>query len=174
MPLKWQCINIECDYKEYGNNDDKCPKCSRSFYKVSDEESKKIIEMKDRYKADPDYLKKGRGYNTAGAIILAYIVTGIFGSFLIFIPSEFLTEFIAIFIIISGGFIATYLSRSNKPIIGLYYGLLWNTGYLIIALISKNKLNFYSVLILVLIPILGFIGGYVGRILKLHFRGEKN
>lgn len=140
---------------------------------MSDEESNKIFEMKDRYKADPDYLKKNKGYNTIVAIILAYIITGILKYSLKFIPSDLLAGFVGILIIILGGFIATYISRSNKSIIGLYYGLLEVIGILIIVLISKNGLSFYSALFLISIPILGFIGGYIGRILKLHMnKGE--
>jgi hypothetical protein len=116
MSYKWQCINIECDYKEYGNKGDKCPKCGRSFYKVDNEESKKIFGIKDKYKSDPNSIRKNK-YHPLIAIIIGYLISGILHLFQRFLPNVPLSSIIlSILITILGGFIATYLSRTKKQL----------------------------------------------------------
>jgi hypothetical protein len=177
MQYNWQCINIECDYKEYGQKGDKCPKCGRSFYKVNNVESKRIFEIKDKYKADPNSIReKNKRYNTVGAIIIGYFIAGSMAGllrYLLNIPLS--SELLAIFAIILGGFIATYISRTNKPRIGLYNGLLYSLGYLIgVIFILKTELTLYSVLILVLVfPITGLVGGYIAKVLRSRLDNEK-
>lgn len=175
MLHKWQCINVECYYKEYGNKGDKCPECGKSFYKVDDLESKKIFELKDKYKADPNSIKKNK-YHPIIAIILGYLVTGFFVAFLRYLPNSYLSEILAIFILILGGFIATYLSRVNKAIIGFYEGLIYSIGSLIgFIFIFKTGLTFYSVLILFLVfPISGLVGGYIAKALRARLNKKDN
>jgi hypothetical protein len=165
---KWQCINVECDYKEFGQKGDKCPKCGRSFYKVSNAESKRIFGIKDRYEADPNSIRtKNKRFNAMGSVLIGYFVSGVLAYFLRFLPDiSLLPEILAIFIIILGGLIATYISRTNKAIIGLYYGLLYSISALPLILIFKVSLSLYLAFMLILIPILGFIGGYFGKELR--------
>jgi len=163
----WQCINVECDYQGYGNKGDKCPKCGKSFYKVNILESWKIFKLKDKYKADPDNFRKKR-YNTVGSIIIAYFVAGILMIPLSFLPDTSISNIPAIFIIILGGVIATYISKTNKAINGLYYGLLDSATRLIMILIFNYETSIYYELLLILIPFLGLFGGYVGRLLRLR------
>jgi hypothetical protein len=161
----WQCINVECDYKEYGNKGERCPRCGRSFYKVDVEESRRIFEIKDKHKDDQNYLGKNKRYNTIGAIIIAYLVSGYLIFLLRFIPDITLGYILTIFITIFGGFIATYLSRCNQPTIGLYYGLVDLVGRISMIIIFKFQFTFYFVLFLALIPVFGLIGGYLAKIL---------
>ncbi|MCC7551899.1 MAG: TIGR04086 family membrane protein [Methanobacterium sp.] len=170
MSYKWQCINIECDYKEYGNKGDKCPKCGRSFYKVDNEESKKIFGIKDKYKSDPNSIRKNK-YHPLIAIIIGYLISGILHLFQRFLPNVPLSSIIlSILITILGGFIATYLSRTNKAIIGFYEGLLVSIlTFLTTILIFKTGLTLEDGFVLVLVwPISGLVGGYIAKMLRSH------
>ncbi|MDY9923571.1 YrzE family protein [Methanobacterium sp.] len=177
MQNEWQCINVECDYKEYGKKGDKCPKCGKSFYKVNSTDSKMMFEIKDRNKSANSSRKNK--FHPVIAIIIGYFIAGSISGFLRFLLNIPLSsEISAIFTIILGGFIATYISRTNKPMIGLYNGLLYSLGYLIgVIYILKTELTFYSVLILVLVfPISGLVGGYFAKVLRsrLDKKNEKN
>lgn len=104
------------------------------------------------------------------AIIISIIITSILINLL---PNNILLSYIlAIPILIFGGFIATYLSKTNKAILGLYAGLVYDTGYLPTILIYKNFLTLYLALFIVLIPILGLVGGFIGK--KLRSRLDRN
>lgn len=110
-------------------------------------------------------------YHPVIAIILGNFVTGILISFL---PNISLSDILAVFILILGGFVATYISRNNKAIIGFYEGLLFSIGTLIgIIFIFKTELTFYSVLYLALSPILAFVGGLIGKVLMERLYNKK-
>ncbi|BDZ71006.1 YrzE family protein [Methanobacterium petrolearium] len=166
----WQCINVECDYKEYGEKDDTCPKCGKSFYKVDIDESRRIFTLKNKCKADPDYLNKNKRFNTVGAIIIAYLVTGFLIFLLRFIPDILLGNVLTIFITIFGGFVATYLAKSNEPIIGLYYGLVDLVGRIHLIIIFKFQYTFLFILFLILIPVFGLFGGYLEKMLSSRLK----
>jgi hypothetical protein len=70
-------------------------------------------------------------YHPIIAIILGYIVAAILIEFIPntpFLPNTYLASTMAIFILIFGGFVATYISRTNKSIMGFYEGLLYSIG----------------------------------------------
>lgn len=111
-------------------------------------------------------------YHPIISIILGIIITVILINFL---PNNIpLSYILAIPIFILGGFTATYLSRINKTIIGLYEGIIYSIGYLPTILIYKNFLTPYLALYLVLIPILGLIGGFIGKVLRSRLDNENN
>ena len=115
-------------------------------------------------------------YHPVIAIILGYIVAAILIEFIPntpFLPNTYLSSTLAISVLILGGFIATYISLTNKSIIGFYEGLLFSIGILPSIFIYKSELNYFMILNLVLPPILGFIGGYIGKILSLRFDNVK-
>lgn len=109
------------------------------------------------------------------AVILGNIATSFIGSFIRYLPEIPLLNILGILILIFGGFTATYLSRTNKAIIGFYSGLLYSIGSLMgIIFISKTGLTFNSVLILALVfPISGLIGGFIGKILRSRLDNGK-
>jgi hypothetical protein len=88
--------------------------------------------------------------------------------------NSFLFNILSVLIFIIGGFTATYISRTNKAIFGLYMGLIYSIGSLIPFFIEKVTLTFYSAFILVSFIILGFIGGYIGKLLRLRLKNENN
>jgi uncharacterized membrane protein len=53
-------------------------------------------------------------------------------------------------------------------------GLIYSIGSLIPFFIKKVTLTFYSTFILVSFIILGFIGGYIGKLLRLRLKNENN
>jgi hypothetical protein len=103
------------------------------------------------------------------AIIIGYFIAGTLAYFLPDIP---LSDILSIFILILGGFIATYLSRTNKAILGLYEGLVYTISILSIILPFNIELTAYLVAYLALPPILGLIGGYIAK--KSRLRLENN
>lgn len=107
-------------------------------------------------------------YHPVIAIIIGILVSGFIGYFLIA-----LSDIIAIFIFILGGFIATYLSTTNKAIFGLYEGLVFSLQSLIPSIfIFKTELTLYLVIIWGFIPILGLFGGYIAKILRSRLNDE--
>ena len=103
-------------------------------------------------------------YHPLIAIIIGIIVSYIIGYFLIS-----LSDIIVIFIFILGGFIATYLSTTNKAIFGLYEGLVFSLQSLIPSIfIVRTEITLYLILIWIFIPILGFVGGFIAKILRSH------
>ncbi|AUB54874.1 hypothetical protein BK007_01805 [Methanobacterium subterraneum] len=127
-----------------------------------------IFEIKDRNRSDANSRRKNK-YHPIIAIIIGYIIAGSLLGLLRFLLDIPLSSVIfAMFTIILGGFIATYLSRPNKAIIGLYDGLLYSIGSFIgLNFILKTELTFYSILILVLVyPISGLVGGYIAKALS--------
>lgn len=103
-------------------------------------------------------------YDPIISIILGIILTAILTNLL---PEISLSIILIIFIFILGGFTATYLSRTNKAIYGLYEGLIYSAGFLPIILIYKT-ITFYIVLYMIFTPILGFVGGFIGKKLRLR------
>lgn len=108
-------------------------------------------------------------YHPVIAIILGYLIAGTLAYFLPDIP---LSDILSIFILILGGFIATYLSRTNKAILGLYEGMVYTIIILSIILPFNTELTAYLVVYLALPPILGLIGGFLAK--KLRSRLETN
>ena len=70
---------------------------------------------------------------------------------------------------ILGGFIATVLSNDNKAIYGSYLGIVFSPFYMFSAIIH-NDTTYYLVVIEFLI--VGYIGGYIGMILRLRLDNE--
>lgn len=100
------------------------------------------------------------------AIIISIIITAILINL---IPNDIrLSYILAIPILIFGGFIATYLSKTNKARMGLYAGSVYDMGYLPAILIYNNFLTTHLALYLVLIPILGLLGGFLAKKLRLR------
>lgn len=110
-------------------------------------------------------------YHPVIAIIFANIVISILANLLPDIP---LSDILMIFLLVFGGFIATYISRTNKAIIGLYEGILYSISILIMIFISKSELTLIIALFLVLTPILGLIGGFIAKTLRPHLENENN
>lgn len=102
-------------------------------------------------------------YSTIKSVVIGLIIASVLAFLLPDIP---LSDILAIIIIMLGGFIATYISITNEARIGLYEGLLYVLSTLPILLISKSGLGLYSLLILVSIPILAFIGGFIAKQLR--------
>ena len=55
---------------------------------------------------------------------------------------------------------------------GFYEGLVFSLGILPRIFIFKPEITFYTLINLVLPPIMGFLGGYIGKILRLHLENE--
>lgn len=106
------------------------------------------------------------------AVILANIVTSILLYYLPNVVSLDITIIIQIFIIMVGGFIATYLSKTNKAIFGLYNGLLYWLGWFLTTISSSavNLSMFMAIFLLSTIP--AFIGGYFARLLRSRFENK--
>ncbi len=101
-------------------------------------------------------------YHPVIAILLGCLVSNLIGYFLISF-----SDIIAIFIFILGGFIATYISTTNKAIFGLYEGLIFSLQSIIPNIfIFKTELTLYLFIIWVSIPILGLLGGYIAKTLR--------
>jgi flagellar biosynthesis protein FliQ len=113
-------------------------------------------------------------YHPVIAIILGNFVIVVLVQILYLPIPSFLLNILALFIIIIGGFTATYISRTNNAIVGLYTGLVYAIGSLIPFFIEKITLTFYPAIILVSFLILGFIGGYIGKLLRLRLENENN
>ncbi|WP_431061639.1 hypothetical protein [Methanobacterium sp.] len=98
-------------------------------------------------------------------MLIGYIIAVI----LVFIlPNIPLSDYLTAIILVLGGFIATYLSTDNEARIGLYEGLLYTLSTLPILLISATQLTLYTILFLVSIPILAYIGGFAAKQLRLR------
>lgn len=99
--------------------------------------------------------------------ILAIII----GAFLIALMISFLPDlrisyvFIAIALIL-GGFVATYLSRTNKAIIGLYTGLLFSVGGYLPVMLIFRFVSYVMIIMMIISPILGFLGGFIAKYLR--------
>lgn len=105
------------------------------------------------------------------AIIFGIFITGLL---IYFLPNNVPLPYIsATSILILGGFIATYLSRANKSRNGLYVGLIFAMGYIPPIFIYKNLLTFHFALYVVLIPLFGFVGGFLAKELRLRL-GEQS
>lgn len=110
-------------------------------------------------------------YHPVSAIILGIFLVG----FLLFILPDIppISSILVIPILIVGGFTATYLSKTKKAIYGLYEGLLWSTGYLPVICIYK-MIPLSMIIIIISSPILGFLGGYIAKSLRLHIDNKNN
>ncbi|MBZ2165719.1 hypothetical protein [Methanobacterium spitsbergense] len=111
-------------------------------------------------------------YSTLSAIIGGIFLVG----FLLFIlPANIPGSGILVFLIyIVGGFTATYLSKTNKAIFGFYEGLAGSIfGYLPVILIFRSVTSIVIIL-MIINPILGFLGGYIAKSLRLHLNTENN
>jgi putative membrane protein (TIGR04086 family) len=118
-----------------------------------------------------------RRYHPIIAIILGYIISAILVEFVPntpFLPNSYLSSILAIFVLILGGFIATYLSHTNKSIMGFYEGLIFSIGILPSIFIFKPEITFFTIINLVLPPFMGILGGYIGKSLRLHLDNENN
>jgi uncharacterized membrane protein YoaK (UPF0700 family) len=114
-------------------------------------------------------------YHPVIAIILGNFVVVVLAQILSILPiPSFLLNILAIIFLIIGGFTATYISRKNKAIFGLYMGLIYAIGSLIPFFIEKVTLTFYPAIILVSFLILGFIGGYIGKLVRLRLENENS
>ncbi|WJI09977.1 hypothetical protein FGU46_07690 [Methanobacterium sp. CWC-01] len=99
------------------------------------------------------------------AILLGYFIAGTLAYFLPDIP---LSDILSILVLILGGFIATYISRTNKAILGLYEGLVYTIIILSIIFLFNTELTAYLVVYLALPPILGLLGGFLAKKLRLR------
>ena len=115
-----------------------------------------------------------RRFHPVIAVILGNIITSFLGAFVIYLPSSPLADILSIFVLIFGGFTANYLSRTNKAVIGLYNSLLYSILSLIgIIFIFRTGLTINAILILaVLFPVSGLIGGYIGKRFRLRRNNE--
>lgn len=105
------------------------------------------------------------------AIIFGIFITGLL---IYFLPNNVPLPYIsATSILILGGFISTYLSRANKARNGLYAGLIFAIGYIPPIFIYNNLLTFNFALYVVLIPLFGFVGGFLAKELRLRL-GEQS
>lgn len=110
-------------------------------------------------------------YHPVSAIILGIFLVGFLSFILPDIPP--VSNILVIPILIVGGFTATYLSKPNKAIYGLYEGFIYDLGYLPIILLYKI-IPLVMIIIMISSPILGFLGGYIGKSLRLHLDNENN
>ena len=110
-------------------------------------------------------------YSTVNAIIIAIFLVG-FLSFILpaNIPGS---DILVILIFIVGGFTATYLSKTNKAIIGFYEGLASSIiGYLPVILIFRSVTS-ALLIVMIINPILGFLGGFIGKYLRIRSYKKK-
>ena len=110
-------------------------------------------------------------YHPVSAIILGIFLVGFLSFILPDIPP--ISDILVIPILILGGFTATYLSKINKAIYGLYEGLLYTIGYLPVILLYKT-IPLTMIIIMISSVILGFLGGYIARSLRLHLDNKNN
>jgi hypothetical protein len=104
-------------------------------------------------------------YSTLNAIIIGIFLVG----FLTFIlPSSIPgSDIFVILIFIVGGFTATYISKTNNAIIGFYEGLTGSiVGYLPVILIFRSVTS-VMIILMVINPILGFLGGFIAKYLRI-------
>lgn len=107
-----------------------------------------------------------RKYHPIIAILIGNIFIALFSNLL---PNISLSEILAVLILVLGGFIATYLSKTNKAIIGLYNGIVYSLGCIIMIFISNSAFTINTLLIIVLvIPLSGLIGGFIAKKLRNH------
>lgn len=109
-------------------------------------------------------------FSPIASIILGIIFVDLFTFIL---PAMSLLESLIIIIpiAISGGFIATFYSKTNKAIYGLYVGIIYSLWYIPIIIYTKDLIY---LLFLVLFMIIGFIGGYIGMIGRKRLDNENN
>ena len=106
------------------------------------------------------------------SIILGILIIALL---IYFLPNNIpLSYILAVPVLILGGFIATYLSRTNEAILGLYTGLIYDIGYLPTILIYKNFLTTYFALYMVLIPIFGLVGGFIAKKLRIRLDNQSS
>ena len=111
-------------------------------------------------------------YHPISAIIIGFFLVG----FLLFIlPANIPGSDILVFLIyIVGGFTATYVSKTNKAIIGLYEGLTSSiVGYLPLILIFKSVTSIVIIL-MIINPILGLLGGFIAKYLRSRSDNKKD
>lgn len=111
-------------------------------------------------------------YSTISAIIMGILLVG----FLTFIlPSNVPgSDILVILIFVVGGFTSTYLSKTNKAIIGFYEGLTGSiVGYLPMILIFRSA-TFVLIILIIINPILGFVGGIMAKTLRVRLDNENN
>jgi len=104
------------------------------------------------------------------SIILGILIIALL---IYFLPNNIPLSYI-LAVPVLGGFIATYLSRTNKAIFGLYTGLIYDIGYLPTILIYKNFLTTYFALYMVLIPIFGLVGGFIAKKLRIRLDNQSS
>ena len=110
-------------------------------------------------------------YHPVIAVILGNTVIALLITFVKYLPVSYLADILAVFILIFGGFVATYLSRVNKARMGLYNNLLYSLGSLLGIFIFKTGLTLSKILILaLLLPISGLIGGFIAKTIKIKPR----
>jgi hypothetical protein len=100
------------------------------------------------------------------------IVAIIFGIILSVILGFILPIILTFFGLILGGFTATYLSKTNKAILGFYVGLVISIIVFLPSLFISNNFSSYALITLVLIPFLGFLGGFIAKKLRLRSYAE--
>jgi hypothetical protein len=83
-------------------------------------------------------------YHPIIAIILGNFVIVVLVQILYLPIPSFLLNILTLFILIIGGFTATYISRTNSAIVGLYTGLVYAIGSLIPFFIEKSYINILS------------------------------
>ena len=110
-------------------------------------------------------------YHPTIAILLGYLVAG---TLIYFLPDIPLSDILAVLILILGGFIATYLSRTNKARMGLYEGLVYALFILLITFIFKEQLTAYSILYMTLPPIFGLVGGFIAKKLRIRLDNQSS
>jgi hypothetical protein len=94
------------------------------------------------------------------------IIAIIFGIVFSVILGFILPIILTFFGLILGGFTATYLSKTNKAILGFYVGLVISILVFLPSLFISNNFSSYALITLVLIPILGFLGGFIAKKLR--------
>jgi hypothetical protein len=105
-------------------------------------------------------------YHPVIAVIIGTITASALDAVLLNISSS---DALIILIYILGGFTATYLSRTNKAILGFYEGIIISIGTLLGIFIFKTEFTFHIILILILlIPITGLIGGCIAKTLRIQ------
>lgn len=110
-------------------------------------------------------------YHPVSAIILGIFLVGFLSFILPDIPP--VSNILVIPILIVGGFTATYLSRTNRAIIGFYEGLIFSLGFLPSILLYKT-ITLTLIMVMISSPLLGFLGGYIAKSFRLHLDNENN
>ncbi len=106
-----------------------------------------------------------RKFHPIVAIIISYLITSLLALILPNIP---ISDILSLLILIIGGFIATYLSKTNKSILGFYMSVLYFVMFLPLIILSNQFTSPYTILGLFLFPAMGLIGGYMAKTLRFH------